>query len=203
MTIDAKFTDIDLKKVGLEIQLVGGIWEGQVNGTDVAYLCRFPEYNPPNPLTVACNVAMDESDWKIFLKQSDLAETEVLSKTEDGKLYKAVMRKCQRQIGQQVSWNVFRRAGFRCEYCGRDDVPLTVDHLVLWENAGPSTEDNLLASCRKCNKTRGSTEYADWLKHPHYRRVSKNLTPEQRQANIDIAATLDGIERVIHIRSQR
>lgn len=204
MTIDAKFSDIDLSKIGLEYMLVGGIWAGRNrDGIDVAYLCFFPEDSPPSPTTVYCTVPMDVDEWNKFLRQTDLVETEVLSKTKDGKLYKAVMRKCQRQIGQQASWNVFKRAGFRCEYCGRDDAPLTVDHLVLWESGGPSIEDNLAACCRKCNKTRGNTEYGDWLESPYYTRVSKNLTNKQREINRNRLTTLYTIPRVIHIRSQR
>ena len=61
------------------------------------------------------------------------------------KLYKAVIRKCQRNIEQGVSWNVFRRDGYACRYCGNKEVPLTVDHLVLWEESGPSTEANLVS----------------------------------------------------------
>jgi len=124
-------------------------------------------------------------------------------------LYKAVVRKCQRNIDQVVSWNVFGRDNFACRYCGRshDDngnrVPLTVDHLVLWENGGPSTESNLASSCKKCNKTRGNTEYADWLNHHYYKRVAENLTQAQRQANIDLLSTLANIELVINIRTKR
>jgi hypothetical protein len=191
------FKDFPLADVGTSIQLVGGIWAGDGK----AYLFQFPEHgvDPINPQAIH----MSKDDWKALLRQSDLLETEVLSKCEDGKLYKAVVRKCQRNIDQQVSWNVFRRDGYACRYCGRDDIPLTVDHLVLWENGGPSTEANLVSSCKKCNKTRGSVEYADWLNHHYYVRVRENLSTEQRQANQDVAYTLKDIEPVINIRKKR
>jgi len=190
------FKDFPLADVGTSIQLVGGIWAG--NG--VTYLFQFPEYGHEYDTQV---IEMSKDDWKALLRQSDLLETEVLSKCEDGKLYKAVVRKCQRNIDQQVSWNVFKRDGYACRYCGRDDVPLTVDHLVLWEKGGPSTEANLVSSCKKCNKTRGNTEYADWLNHQYYARVRENLSTEQRQINQDVAYTLNSIELVINIRTKR
>jgi len=190
------FKDFPLADVGTSIQLVGGIWAG--NG--VTYLFQFPEYGHEYDTQV---IEMSKDDWKALLRQSDLLETEVLSKCEDGKLYKAVARKCQRNIDQQVSWNVFKRDGYACRYCGRDDVPLTVDHLVLWEKGGPSTEANLVSSCKKCNKTRGNTEYADWLNHNYYARVRENLSLAQRQANQDVAYTLKDIELVINIRTKR
>jgi len=192
-----KFKDFPLASVGNSIQLVGGIWAGE----GATYLFQFPEYGHEYDTQV---VEMSKDDWKALLTQSDLMETEVLSKCEDGKLYKAVVRKCQRNIDQQVSWNVFKRDGYACRYCGRDDVPLTVDHLVLWEKGGPSTEANLSAACKKCNKTRGNTEYADWLNSDYYQRAAeKNLTQAQRQANQDVAYTLKDIELVINIRTKR
>jgi len=191
------FKDFPLSTVGHSVQLVGGIWAGDGK----SYLLHFPEYGSEFDSEV---VSITKEEWKELLRQSDLLETEVLSKCEDGKLYKAVVRKCQRNIDQQVSWNVFRRDGYACRYCARNDVPLTVDHLVLWEEGGPSTEANLVAACKKCNKTRGNTQYADWLNSGYYQRVAeKSLSQAQRQANQDVAYTLDGIERIINVRSKR
>jgi hypothetical protein len=191
------FKDFPLSEVGTSIQLVGGIWASE----KLAYLFYFPEYG--NAYSNIHGMGISKDEWKALLRQSDLLETEVLSKCEDGKLYKAVVRKCQRNIDQQVSWNVFRRDSYTCRYCGRNDVPLTVDHLVLWENGGPSTEANLVSACKKCNKTRGSVEYADWLNHQYYKRVSENLSLRTKQLNTAVLDTLKDIEPVINIRKKR
>ena len=98
---------------------------------------------------------------------------------------KAVLRKSQRNIDQNASWEVFRRDGCKCRYCGNDKVAMTVDHIVRWENRGDSVPSNLITACRKCNNTRGSQEYEDWLKSEYYEMVSKDLTPEEKQRNID------------------
>ena len=185
-----EFKDIDIKTIGNEVLLVGGVWAGNGN----AYVCLFPEFGDSEDTPHVLEMTTD--DWKVLLRQSDLVETEVLAKAEDGKLYKAVVRKCQRNIDQGVSWNVFRRDKYACRYCGNDQVPLTVDHLVLWEEGGPSIEANLVAADRKCNKTRGNLSYAEWLKHPYYLKMSKKLTPEVRAANEAILGTLDAIPRV-------
>jgi len=192
-----RFTEIDLSKIGQEVQLVGGIWAGDGR----AYLCYFPEFGQEFG---AVPVEMNQDDWKALLRQSDLVETEVLARAENGEVVKAIIRKCERNISAQISWNVFKRDNFRCRYCGRDDVPLTVDHLVLYEEGGASIENNLLSSCKKDNKARGRMQYADWLKSEHYLRVSKNLTPtvqHQNQYIID-AHILDAIPRVAHVRSR-
>ena len=190
-----KFSDFDLRSVGHEVQLVGGIWAG----AGEAYLCYFPDYGQEYEPTA---VEMNGDDWKALLRQSDLVETEVLAKAQDGSIVKAVIRKCERNIEQGVQWSVFKRDSYSCRYCGRNDVPLTVDHLVLYEDGGPSVPENLLAVCRKDNKRRGRMPYAQWLESAHYREVSKNLTPEQREHNRALVATLDAIPRMTHVRSR-
>lgn len=195
-----KFSDINLRAIGNTVQLVGGIWSGDGH----AYVLCFPEFADDVGETHLHVVeGMDAEAWQALMRQSDLVETEVLAKAEDGTLVKAIVRKCQRAVDQQASWNVFRRDGFRCRYCGRADAPLTVDHLVLWEEGGPSTEPNLLSACRKCNKVRGEVQYADWLRHPYYLRVSAGISEATRQDNERVAGTLAAIPRMVHVRSRR
>jgi 5-methylcytosine-specific restriction endonuclease McrA len=79
---------------------------------------------------------------------------------------------------------------------------MTVDHLVLWEEGGPSTEANLLSACRKCNKTRGNTQYSAWLKSPFYGKVSRALDEATRRSNEALLATLDTIPKLVHTRSR-
>jgi len=101
-----------------------------------------------------------EEDIKKLLHQLDTLEIEGLGKI--------VLRKSQRQIEQSVSWNVFRRDNYSCRYCAKNDVPLTVDHVVLWETNGDSVENNLISACRKCNKTRGNMPYPEWITSKYY-----------------------------------
>lgn len=191
------FKNFNLKAVGTEILLVGGVWADEHK----MYLCVFPEFDEhaEDQIRVLCPSG---EEWKALIRQSDLVETEVLEKAKDGKLVKAIARKCQRSIDQNVSWSVYRRDEFRCRYCGNDKVPLTVDHLVLWEEGGPSIEENLVAACRKCNKTRGNMQYTDWLKHPYYLQKSQNLTALVRADNEALVGTLDAIPRVIKKRKR-
>jgi len=193
--VKIKFSDFKLDAVGQEIQLVGGIWAG--NGQ--AFLCYFPEYGHEHEPIV---VEMDEHDWAALIRQSDAVETEVLARAENGELIKIVARKCERNIDQSVTWTVFRRDQFTCRYCGNDTVPLTVDHIVLWEEGGPSSQENLVAACRRCNKARGRTPYTLWLQSDYYKKVSGGLGPLVRTKNFALLTTLDKIPRRIHVRSR-
>lgn len=188
---------LNIYKIGDTIQMVGAIYAD----AEQAYVCLFPEDHDAVDLPMV-SIEMGTEDWQKFLRQTDLMEVEILSRASDGTLAKAIARKSARQIEQSVAWKVYKRDGYRCRYCGKDDVPLTVDHLVRWEEGGPSIEANLLSADRKCNKTRGDISYVDWLKHPYYLQVSRNLTPEVRAANEAIVGTLDNIPRVKNIKSR-
>ena len=213
-----KLKDIDIHSVGNTRQLAGAVFRGEGK----MLLALFPDdrgdlMNEDTNLVVKPYyrdaltgsdedvhvLDMDHEDWKVFLRQTDLLEAKVLAEASDGTLAKIVLRKSARQISQQVSWNVFKRDGYKCRYCGRDDVPLTVDHLVLWEDGGPSIEQNLVSACKKCNKTRGNTPYAEWLKHPRYLRTSEDLEPSVRFDNEAMVGALDDIPRMYQKHSKR
>lgn len=191
-----RLQDLNLLSFGNTIQLAGAIYEGEGK----AYLCYFPGEHDPSSVPV--DLEMTPEEWVTFLRQTDIMEVEVLAKAKDGTITKALLRKSQRQIDAAVSWRVFKRDGYKCRYCGRDDVPLTVDHLVRWEEQGPTIEPNLVAACKKCNRTRGDHSYPQWLEHPYYRKVSAALIEDQRRANRKLTETLDAIPRVDHVRSR-
>lgn len=188
-----KFSDIKLTDIGNSIQMVGAIYE-DAEGNGLYF--PFPSSSHDGAdHHHAAHVSMTTEDWKVMLRQADLVETEVLAQHKDGTLYKAMLRKSQRQIDTQVSWNVFRRDNFMCRYCGTEKLPLTVDHLVRWEDGGPTIEANLVAACRKCNKVRGDIAYAAWLRHPYYVEVSQKVSYAYQELNRRVADTLVDIPR--------
>ena len=187
-----KLGDLNLFDVGNTIQLAGAIY----SDGDHAYLAFFPGEAADLPTDV---LELSREDWTTFIRQTDLLETEVIAKSSDGTLAKAVVRKSQRHIEQDVVWAVSRRDGYRCRYCDKNDVPLTVDHLVLWKDGGPSMEANLVAACRPCNKLRGDTDYAAWLRSSRYARVASKLPDTVKALNHNVLSTLDKIPRNTHL----
>jgi hypothetical protein len=193
------FSDINIYDVGNKWTLLGAVFGDE----DGVLLCMFPDATvPPKKMDL---LPMTDEEWHTFIRQSDLLETEVLTKSPEGKVGKAILRKTQRVIDNRVSWGVYKRDGYRCRYCGRDGVPLTVDHLICWEVGGPSDNpDNLATSCRKCNKVRGSTPYAEWIiYHPHYKKVCKGLTNDVRTLNINTIETIANIPYLAVERKKR
>ncbi len=51
--------------------------------------------------------------------------------------------------------NILRRDGYKCQYCGRGDVTLTIDHIVPKSKGGDDTWENLVAACVNCNNKKG------------------------------------------------
>jgi 5-methylcytosine-specific restriction endonuclease McrA len=50
---------------------------------------------------------------------------------------------------------IFRRDNYTCQYCGRRDVALTVDHVIPRHLGGPHMWTNLVAACSACNHRKG------------------------------------------------
>ncbi len=51
--------------------------------------------------------------------------------------------------------NILRRDGYKCAYCGRSDLPLTVDHVIPKARGGDETWENLITACTVCNNKKG------------------------------------------------
>lgn len=191
-----RFEDLNLHDVGTKIQMAAVVYH---DGEGKPILIPLPGESESIREDFRSDkidiLEMSSEQWEAFVQQTDRIEVMALVKDEHGQLGKALVRKTTRQISQAVSWNCYKRDRYRCRYCGTDSVPLTVDHLVLWEEGGPSTEGNLLTSCKKCNQIRGNMSYSDWLRSPHYRKVSRNLPPAIQEGNENLVSTLSAIPR--------
>lgn len=136
-------------------------------------------------------------EWHQIFEQQDYAYVEGNFNGE-----KVILRKSQRNIDGTISWKVFRRDKYSCRYCGIDHVPLTVDHIITWETGGATHVDNLLTSCKKCNRTRGNTPYDEWLQSDYYKEKSQFLSPEVLKHNENIVSKLSSLPRVTKIRNR-
>jgi hypothetical protein len=60
----------------------------------------------------------------------------------------------RKQISKSARFNVFKRDGFTCQYCGAHPpaVVLEVDHIIPVSRGGENDEDNLTTACFNCNR---------------------------------------------------
>lgn len=186
-----RISDLELLRVGHEIQLAGGLWASE----DTLYLCIFPDEDRTEEKEI-CLLQMGTEDWEKFLRQTDILETEILLQGPQG-ITKAVVRKSQRQIDQNLAWEVFQRDNYTCRYCGRTGIPLSVDHIDLWEEGGATVRENLLTACKPCNRVRGKMPYEEWIKSLLYERRSQDLTNDTKGLNLEI------VDRLPHLKSLR
>lgn len=183
---EIQFSDINLLDIGIKIAIAGVIWNG--DGKSFVTLLPGVTVSDVNESDIRL-LKMDLDQWKQFMRQSDLLETEIFRDDGTG-MKKSLFRKTARQIDTRMSWSVYERDNYSCRYCGRRGIPLTVDHIILWEEGGATIPENLLTACSPCNRDRGNRQYDDWLKSPKYLRVSVNLTDLTRKANEDIVGQL-------------
>ncbi len=52
--------------------------------------------------------------------------------------------------------NIFRRDNFQCQYCGRNDRLLTIDHVLPRSKGGDDSWENLITACSYCNTKKGN-----------------------------------------------
>jgi len=69
---------------------------------------------------------------------------------------------------------VFARDDWTCQYCGARSN-LTVDHVIPRSKGGPSSWDNIVASCAPCNRRKGDHLPTQVDMHP--RHVPKPPSP--------------------------
>lgn len=69
----------------------------------------------------------------------------------------------RRGLSKRTRFEIFKRDGFECQYCGAHppQVILHVDHIVAVANGGDNDYDNLLTACQDCNLGKSSKELTD------------------------------------------
>jgi hypothetical protein len=147
--------DVELEDIGDTWMLDGIIISDGVHALE----CRLPFGNdiPDYPIfepTIA--------QWEAWLKQSDHPTEKLYVQNNPNGLLKAIIRKGERQVDQAIIWKVYKRDNYTCRYCGKDGIPMTVDHYHPQTLGGQTTMDNLRTSCRKCNKLKAHATIPEW-----------------------------------------
>jgi hypothetical protein len=64
----------------------------------------------------------------------------------------------RRALSKKTRFDVFKRDGFKCQYCGAHPpgVLLHVDHVVAVAEGGSNSDDNLVTACEPCNLGKGA-----------------------------------------------
>lgn len=92
----------------------------------------------------------------------------------------------QRSIAAGLRFDVLRRDGFRCTYCGVQGTrrSLRVDHVVPIASGGKSTMSNLTTACEPCNAGK-SDKILDETVTPSYESEWTSPRPAPRIKNTE------------------
>lgn len=68
----------------------------------------------------------------------------------------------RKQISKKLRFEIFKRDGFTCAYCGATppSIVLQVDHIHPVATGGSNEIDNLITSCQPCNIGKGAKNLA-------------------------------------------
>jgi len=93
------------------------------------------------------------------LKTLELRDAWLTTRTVDLPKGDTKPGKRTRTTGYALRFQVLRRDGFTCQYCGRKppEVKLHIDHLQPWSTGGLNVAENLRTSCEACNLGKGAT----------------------------------------------
>ncbi|NOZ08958.1 MAG: HNH endonuclease [FCB group bacterium] len=51
--------------------------------------------------------------------------------------------------------NILKRDHYTCQYCGKTNVPMTLDHIIPRRRGGKETWENIVTACMPCNEKKG------------------------------------------------
>jgi 5-methylcytosine-specific restriction endonuclease McrA len=66
---------------------------------------------------------------------------------------------------------IFRRDNYTCQYCGKRDLNLTIDHVIPRHMGGKQVWTNLVTACSTCNHRKGGRRAEE--AHMHLTRIPK------------------------------
>ncbi len=66
--------------------------------------------------------------------------------------------------GYEVREYLLQKWGRKCAYCGKEKIPLQIEHMVPHAKLGSNRISNLCLACDKCNKAKGTKDIAIFLK---------------------------------------
>lgn len=66
-------------------------------------------------------------------------------------------KKRRKQVRKGLRFEIFKRDGFTCQYCGRQppEIVLQIDHITPVAEGGDNDPMNLVTACRDCNLGKG------------------------------------------------
>jgi 5-methylcytosine-specific restriction endonuclease McrA len=65
--------------------------------------------------------------------------------------------------GYEIREYLLEKWQHRCAYCGKEDIPFEIEHIVARSKGGSDCINNLTLACHKCNSAKGTQDIAIFL----------------------------------------
>jgi 5-methylcytosine-specific restriction endonuclease McrA len=66
-------------------------------------------------------------------------------------------------VGYELREYLLEKWGRKCTYCGKENIPLQIEHIVPRAKGGSNSVSNLCLACEKCNRAKGTKDIKDFL----------------------------------------
>ena len=96
--------------------------------------------------------------------------------------------------GYEVREYLLEKWGRKCAYCGKEGVPLQIEHIHPKSKGGSNRVSNLTMGCDDCNTDKGNKKIEDYLAHDPERLTYIN---SNRKAPLKDAAAMNSIRYAI------
>ncbi|MBX5459114.1 MAG: HNH endonuclease, partial [Thermogemmatispora sp.] len=95
-------------------------------------------------------------------------------------------------FGYEVREYLLEKWGRRCVYCGAENVPLEIEHIIPKSRGGTDRVSNLTVACRVCNQAKGNRT-AEEFGHPEVQARAKMPLKDAAAVNRTRSAIRNGL----------
>nr|WP_297153488.1 RNA-guided endonuclease IscB [Thermogemmatispora sp.] len=95
-------------------------------------------------------------------------------------------------FGYEVREYLLEKWGRRCVYCGAENVPLEIEHIIPKSRGGTDRVSNLTVACRACNQAKGNRT-AEEFGHPEVQARAKGPLKDAAAVNTTRSAIRNGL----------
>jgi len=82
--------------------------------------------------------------------------------------------------GYEIREYLLEKFGRKCCYCGKENIPLEIEHIIPKSRGGTDRIDNLCLSCRECNQKKGNMTAEEF----GYPDIQKQVKPTLKDASV-------------------
>jgi len=89
-------------------------------------------------------------------------------------------------FGYEVKEYLLEKYGRKCSYCGAENVPLQIEHIIPKSKGGTDRIDNLAIACVKCNQEKSNMmpkEYIEYLSKQKGEKAKAKITAFKKAVN--------------------